>query len=339
MKKRILLFCVLLIVLTTAVVNALPAFSKSRLIKTSRLVLKASRGIERIEPLLLISYDLAKQATYGAYSSSQRSQMDAQFQAILTMIDPTVDRAGFGKRNMLDSANDVITVNTPGEVLEFACVDITQAGLNLDGGLSIAVVIDARAAFEFVEASVRRIKEVDLQFTGYNNTLSRYLRNIRPVLDKEVQLGLEIMQASIEDAEIITTDLNRLIFLTEESINGPYSQQQRRIMDNELQDKLRKIDRITSQAYYGMGMIDSTEVVAIDTGDEILEFDCFDLTTVGLGLDGGISIDTPENAQIAYPYLVDALQPVEEAIAALNDYVDTLLQYIQTKTNRGRENR
>ena len=338
MKKRILLFCVLLIVLTTAVVNARPAFSKRRLLKTSRLVLKARRGIERIEPLLLILYDLAKQATYGSYSSSQRSQMDIEFQAILTMIDPTVDRAGFRKRNMLDSANNVITVNTPGEVLEFACVDITQAGLNLDGGLSLAVLIEARTAFEHVEAAVRRIKEVDLQFTGYNNTLSKYLRNIRPVLDKEVQLGLEIMQASIEAAEIITTDLNRLIFLTEESINGSYSQQQRRIMDNELRDKLRKIDRIASLVYYGMGMINSTEIVAIDTGDEILEFDCFDLTTAGLGLDGDISIDTPENAQIAYPYLVDALQPVEEAIAALNDYVDTLLQYTQTKTNRGREN-
>ncbi len=338
MKKRILLFCVLLIALTTAAVNARPAFPKRRLLKTSRLVLKARRGIERIEPLLLISYDLAKQAAYGSYSTSQRSQMDVEFQAILTMIDPTVDRAGFGKRNMLDSANDVITVNTPGEVLEFACVDITQAGLNLDEELSIAVPIEARTAFERIEASVRRIKEVDLQFTGYNNTLSRYLRNTRPLLDKEVQLGLEIMQASIEDAEIITTDLNRLIFLTEESINGSYSQQQRRIMDSELQDKLRKFDRIASLTYYGMGMIDSTDIVVIDTGDEILEFDCFDLTTAGLGLDGGISIDTPQNAQIAYPYLVDALQPVEEAIAALNDYVDTLLQYTQTKTNRGREN-
>jgi hypothetical protein len=263
--------------------------------------------------------------------------MDVEFQAILTMIDPTVDRAGFGKRNMLDSANNVITVNTPGEVLEFACVDITQAGLNLDGGLSLAVNIDARTAFERIEASVRRIKEVDLQFTGYNNTLSQYLRNIRPVFDKEVQLGLEIMQASIEDAEIITTDLNRLIFLTEESINGSYSQQQRRIVDNELQDKLWKIDHIASLAYYGMGMINSTEIVAIDTGDEILEFACFDLTTAALGLDGGISIDTPQNAHIAYPYLADALQPVEEAIAALNDYVDTLLQYIQTKTNRAKK--
>lgn len=338
MKKRILLFCVLLIVLTTAAVNARPAFPKSRLIKTSRLVLKARRGIERIEPLLLILYDLAKEATYGSYSTPQRRQMDVEFQAILTMIDPTVDRAGFGKRNMLDSANDVITVNTPSEVLEFACVDITQTGLNLDEELSLAVPIEARTAFEFVEASVRRIKEVDLQFTSYNNTLSRYLRNIRPVLDKEVQLGLEIMQASIEAAEIITTDLNRLIILTEESINGQYSTQQRRIMDNEFQDKLRKIDRIASLTYYGMGMINSTEIVAIDTSDEILEFDCFDLTTAGLGLDGGISIDTPENAQIAYPYLVDALQPVEEAIAALNNYVDTLLQYTQTKPNRAKGN-
>jgi hypothetical protein len=50
-----------------------------------------------------------------------------------------------------------------------------------------------------------------------------------------------------------------------------------------------------------------------------------------VGLDGGLGIETAEEAEDAYPYLADAVQSVEEAIGALDDYSDTLLEYVQPK--------
>ena len=332
--KRNLLFCVLLVVSTTIAIDAGPAVAKEPLKETANLILRSSSGVERVESLLLILHDLAEQSSHGSYSASQRIEMDAEFQTILAMIDPTVNRAGFNGLNMLNSANEIITVKAGSEVLEFHCVDITQAGLDLDGGLNIQQFPDARTAFDSVEAAVRRIKEVDLQFTDYINTLSMYLPNIKPILDKEVQQGLEIMEASKEGAERITGNLNRAIELIDQVISGTYSDAQTMIMNAELQEMLSECDYITNGVYYGMGMIGSTDVVVIDTGSGILEFACFDLTSAGLGIDVGLSIETPQDAQAAYTYVVDALQSVEEAIAALNDYIDTLSQYVQTKGNK-----
>ena len=247
------------------------------------------------------------------------------------MIDPTVNRAGFNGLNMLNSANEIITVNAGSEVLEFDCVDITLAGLNLDGGLDIKQFPDAKTAFDCVEAAVRRIKEVDLQFADYINTLSKYFPNIKPILDKEVRQRLEITKASKEGAEIITSCLNRAIDLMDQVIGGTYSSAQMIIMNAEFREMLIQCDYTTHGVYYGMGMIDSTDIVSIDTGKGTLEFACFDLTSPGLGLDVGLTILTPQNAQDAYPYIVDALQRAEEATAALNVYIDTLSEYVQTK--------
>jgi len=315
-------------------IYAKPAVPKKHLKEISKLILGSSKGIERIESLLLILYDLAEQSSHGSYSNNQRTELDAEFQGILAMIDPTVNRVGFNGLSMLDSAGEVVLIELRREVLEFYCVDITQAGLNLDGSLNIKQFPDAIIAFDRVEAAVRKIKGVDLQFTDYINTLSRYLRNIKPILDKEVRQGLEIMEASKEGAEIITSGLNRAIELMDQLIGGTYSAQQRRIMDAEFQETLSECDYKANGVYYGMGMIDSTDIVVIDTGKEILEFPCFDLTSEGLGVNVSLSIETPQDAQAAYPYVVDALQSAEEAIATLDDYIDTLSQYMQTKGNK-----
>ncbi len=299
--------------------------------QNSNLILRASRGLGRIESLVLILHDLAERSSYGSYSNIQRAEMDAEFQGILAMIDPAVNRAGFNGLNMLNSANEIVTVNAGSEVLEFDCVDLTLAGLNLDGGLDIKQFPGAKIAFDCVEAAVRRLKEVDLQLAGYINTLSKYFPNIKPILDKEVRQGLEIMEASKEGAEIITSSLNRAIDLMDQVIGGTYSDDQMYIMNAEFREMLIRFDNVINGVYYGMGMIGSTDIITIDTGKGILEFACFDLSSAGLGLDVGLSILTPQDAHDAYPYIVDALQLAEEAVATLNDYIDTLSEYVQTK--------
>ncbi len=299
--------------------------------QNSNLILRSGRGLGRIESLVLILHDLAARSSSGSYSNIQRAEIDAEFQRILAMIDPAVNRAGFNGLNMLDSANEIITVNARREVLEFDCVDITLAGLNLDGGLNIKQFPDAATAFYCVEAAVRRIKEVDLQLADYINTLSKYFPNIKPILDKEVLQGLEIMEASKEGADRITSCLSRAIDLMDQVIGGTYSSAQMIIMNAEFREMLIQGNYESHRVYYRMGMIDSTDIVSIDTGEGILEFACFDLTSAGLGLDVGLTILTPQNAQDAYPYIVDALQLAEEAVATLNDYIDTLSEYVQKK--------
>ncbi len=312
-----------------------PSFSKKQLKNASELVKSSISSIERVESRLLRLYDLAAQSSYGSYSANNRATMDEEFQTFLSMINPAVDRADYNGLNMLDLSVEIINVNIRNEVLRFPCVDITQSGLQLDSGLNIAIAQNAGIALAHLETSVQNIKEVDLQFGKYINTLAKYLGNIKPVLDKEVQLGLEIFEASKESAETTKSALDRAIDLLNESINGSHSTQQHIIMNHEFAELLNQCDR-ADKVYYGMGIVASTDILVIDTYTEILEFPGFDLTSAGLGLDIGLSIKAPENAQIAYPYIEAALQSVSETIFALDSYINTLSQYLQKKAKRNR---
>lgn len=343
-RKRKLSLLVLYIVIAAAVVHARPASPNTQLRETSELVLRSNRAIQTIESHLIALYDLAKQSAYGSYSAAQREQMNAEFQTLLPMIDQAVNQTSLKGLNMLNSENEIIAVKTHGQILQFPCVDITLAGLNLNGDLDIShpqgvgrlpngdfYLIpgeNANTAFYSIEAAVRRIKEVDLLFTGYINTVSMYVRGIRPIPNKEALQALEKMEASKEAAKQIVFGLSRAIDLTGAVQTGTYSEAQMTIMNAEFEERLNACTDIADRAYYGMGMIDSTNIFTVNTDKGFLEFACFDLTKEGLGLDLSLSIETPDATQEAYPHIVKAFQSAVKAMISLDDDMDALSEEV-----------
>lgn len=304
--------------------------------EAAQLIQRSQQTIEITEPILAAAYDLAKRSATGSYSYQQRELLDVQFQTLLSIIDPIIELSEWNGKCMLNSEEIVIEIRFGRKTLTFQGVDITLSGLNLE---EVSLLPDTGTTdyfhpvmetFERMETAMRRIKEVAIQFTEYLNILSRYLPSIQPVYDKEVQLGLEIMEASKESAESVRVILNRALDLINQSINGPYSEQQRNILNNEFEQMLAECTSTATHVFYGMGIIDSIDVLTINVCDETLEFACFDLTTAGLGLDVPITILTPSEAEAAIPYITVALKSVEDAIAALEENINFLSGYLQT---------
>ena len=329
--QRNLSLYLLFIILTGAVLQARPMTPNKHLIETSRLVQRSHRRIEQVELILLQVYDLAGQSACGSYSGYQRDDMNADFQNILSMINPIVHQAGCNGRNLLSSSDAVVTVRVGRDVLEFQCVDITLAGLHLDGGLDIRTASDASIPYDRAKEAICRIKEIKLQYAGYVNTLSQYLPDIKPIPDAEVREALEVIYASREGAYGIKQCLGRAVDLIEAVRTGSYSEAQRTIMNAEFQEMLKECDPAAGRVYYEMGMIDSTDILVVNTVDGPLEFACLDMTRSGLGIDLDLSIETPEDAQEAYSYIVNAHQLAQESYETLADYARSLYPYMQLK--------
>lgn len=181
-----------------------------------------------------------------------------------------------------------------------------------------------KETFYRVEAAVRKIKQLKLQFAGYHNTLCKYLPYLEPDSTAEIGLGLEIVQASKAQAEYIKTVLERAADIADASINGSYSPQQRTIMNNEFEYCLGECTTAAAGVYYGMGIIDGQNQLTVNTLRQSLAFTGFDLTTAALGLDGDLHINTIENAQSALPYITPAIEVVQQTVNALAEYEQTL---------------
>ncbi len=326
-SKSILLLCVF-IASTAVAANAQPRFPQrqKQLKQTAELVNSSITGIQMVESIVLRLYELADEGANGSYSQQQRNIMNNEFDLLLSMINEVVDSASYNQQNMLNSSTEIITANVRNGVLEFPCVDITQSGLGLDAAMTLTSHQSAAIALAELKVSVQIIIEIKLQFASYVNTLAKHLRSVKPV-KTAVLIGLEILEASKEKAEWTARGLDRANDLIYQSINGSYSDQQRSIMNNEFCALLGLADTAV-EVYYGMGIVASTDILIVDTGTEILEFPGFDLTSAGLGLDIGLGIDTPENAQAAYPYVEAAQLSVDEAIAALDAYIEELSQHL-----------
>ena len=104
-------------------------------------------------------------------------------------------------------------------------------------------------------------------------------------------------------------------------------------MSSEFEQMIFECNYLVNTAYYGFGIIDSAETLIVNTENETLQFQCLDLTSTALGLDDNLNIATPEDAQNAYPYVIAALETVEEAIAILDDYSIILTESLQPKKN------
>jgi hypothetical protein len=301
----------------------------------SEIIQKSEYCIETLEILLESAYQIAEQTNSGSYSQMQREALDASFQRILNLIDPIGELSVWNGQSMLASENSVLRIRVGRNLLQFHSLDLSRNGLNLEdcilfmdfsGNITFPNPFET---FDRVESAVQKVKNAKLVFAGYHNILSRYLPLLQPDCSTATELGLEILEASKEKAQLIQSDLTWTIALTDQSANGPYSEQQRTIMNNEFEQQLDAYTRNANHAYYGMGIIDGQNTLTVNTCTKTLQFDGFDLTREGLGLIETLNIQTPESAQLAMPYLEAALTIVEETIASLEQDIDLLSDYLQ----------
>lgn len=413
MKKCSFLLCAVLVLISTSQADRYVTSRKApprpkspvvQILETSYVIQKSQQTLDSVELILQQAHDLAETSTFCALSFLQREQLDIQFQELLTLVDPMVEMSEFQGQSLLAADGRDIVIRFGRDTLHFKAVDITLAGLNLEGAslpaylmvgpilqepthpdnrlpvdpnvfrelmesrrtdpnliipIRIPIVelpgipdlpdlddvppvqIPTVSSYEIrketfykTQAAIRKIKQLKLQFAEYHNTACKHLPYLERDDNAEVRLGLEIVHASRATAEDIRAMLEWVSALINESISGSYSPIQRSIIHIELEQSLLGCTA-AERVYYGMGIIDGQNHLTVNTGRHTFEFEGFDLTTAGLGLDGDLHVDTVENAQSALPYIASAIGSVQQAVNALTEYEQTLSELLNGRQVTG----
>ena len=157
---------------------------------------------------------------------------------------------------------------------------------------------------------------------------------------------MEAAMASINDALI------RMKELAQQAATGTYSDQQRRIMDNEFQEMAAEIDRIATKTEYN-----TTAMLASATGSQVIHFgvssageessitvNSIDATAVALGITSAINLTTTTNAATALTTVTTAIQVKDSARASFGYSMNrlqssTAVLNIQAENMLGAESR
>jgi flagellin len=157
---------------------------------------------------------------------------------------------------------------------------------------------------------------------------------------------MEAAMASIDDALI------RMKELAQQAATGTYSDQQRRIMDNEFQEMGAEITRIATKTEYN-----TTAMLNSATGSQVIHFgvssageessitvNSIAATAVALGITSAISLTTTTNAATALTTVTTAIQVKDSARASFGYSMNrlemsTAVLNIQAENMLGAESR
>ncbi|MFK7897654.1 MAG: flagellin [Myxococcota bacterium] len=138
----------------------------------------AQGGLSEIANLLSEARALAVQSSSGTLGGQTRSQVDSQFQAILSDIDAIASNTGFNSFNPL--ADDTLQVDvqvgaTQGDTITVSGVDATAAGIGVDS-LDVTTSGNAAAALSTLDTAISEVSTLAGSFGLAENRLAARTR-------------------------------------------------------------------------------------------------------------------------------------------------------------------
>lgn len=184
------------------------------------LVQTAQSTMSNISTLLGQMTTLAAQASTGTYSSSQLSNIDTQFQKLLSEINRVANVASFNGVNLLDGSTSSLSIqvgsgNTSNDRLSVSLVNLTtgSAGLNIS---SLAVGSSSSA-----QSALSTLNGLSTVTNGLAS-LGASQVNLQAAVDNNsgTAASLDSAKSRIQDADYATESSNQAKFniLTQASI-------------------------------------------------------------------------------------------------------------------------
>ncbi len=308
-----------------------------KLAQTSQRIIKSQQTLENLELILLEAHQRSCQALTGSYNTPQREKIEHEFQAFLTLIDPMLHLDDVGGTSMLLSDEGIEIRVHAFKTLVFESRNLSREALGLiDLSTMISdyiygyfpVLDDVIEANEKVVAAIREVRQTQLLFEDYLNEMSFYLPFIYPDYSINIEYGLENLMTSRDNAQIIKISLERALQLLNQALSPNYSHKQKQIMNNELNSSMENCGHLAlNDRAFQVSVIDGQTFLEVNTPDGILEFDALNLTLQSFGLDGELSLFTVQEVQILLPLVASAIEKTDQAIVALDEYIEILSPY------------
>jgi len=158
----------------------------------------AQSGLSEISSLLSEARALAVQSSSGTLGGQTRTQIDTQFQAILSDIDAIAATTAFGSFNPLNDASLQVnlTVGTSAtDTITVSGVDATASGIGA-GGLAVSSQTGAGSAITAIDTAIGNVTSLAARFGVTENRLESRSR----------LLGARIEATSAADSRIRDAD-------------------------------------------------------------------------------------------------------------------------------------
>lgn len=158
----------------------------------------AQGGLSEISTLLSEARALAIQSSSGSLGGQTRTQLDAQFQAILSDIDSIAANTGFSSFNPL--TDDTLQVNlavgiTAGDTITVSGVDASASGIGV-AALDIASASGAAGGLSALDTAISNVSALAARFGVAENRLESRSR----------LLGVQIEATSAAESRIRDVD-------------------------------------------------------------------------------------------------------------------------------------
>ena len=214
---------------------------------------------------------------------------------------------------MLAIKNNIMAENAARH-LGLSYDSLSQSVERLSSGLRINSAKDDAAGL-----AVRELMRADIR------VIQQGSRNAQTAIS--MLQTMEGAMASIDEALI------RMKELAEQAATGSYSDQQRRIMNNEYKQMAAEVDRVAaSTKFNGVAMLNSatgTQVVHFGENSSTITLNSVDVTMASLGIDvnsasQNSTIETAAGAQSALALLTTAIESKDSARASFGYYMNRL---------------
>lgn len=146
------------------------------------LVQTAEGGLAEIESSLTRMRELAVQASNGTLSSSDRSNLNAEFSQLAASIDQVAGSTSFNGINLLNASSTVTLQVGAGttagvDTLDLTMVDVTSSTLTLSSA-SIDSVSNASSAIAALDTALDTVTSARGTFGAYQNRLSTTINSL-----------------------------------------------------------------------------------------------------------------------------------------------------------------
>jgi flagellin-like hook-associated protein FlgL len=282
-------------------------------------------GLEEINSILRDLMHMASYSAYGSYSNIQRALMNADFQDYMNEIDLVVESTEYDGFKMLDGLIESIAVRQTRKSFRIKGIDMTQAGLGLDGdNLDISTSQSAKLAMEFLGEAIAIGEQVRCTYIEYFIRLKHLPGPNRRIYRQDDDLlsideGMFLIDCALMTLEAIYDNVIDLKVTAVRISQASYTSAHRVIADIYFQESLDRIDSLAERTYSGLNMLNSsTGLMTVRIKGKPLVIEKVDVTLAGLGLDReDLNIRTIQSAE----------QAIEDLEEARNLLLSTYLTY------------